>query len=111
METIQRLWESDDKALRVELLEEISDRIAYKYYSIKDVFSMIEYINQLDILRVDYELREQLLYLLCEIVEHYDIENTIKIDNIIAIKMKVEPDLKEYIEEIINCITPPHRQA
>lgn len=113
MENILNILDSRDNRKIQLKLAEIADRMVGDVYSYSDVILMLAEINQVDLRKFDYEVREQVLYLVCEIVENYRINDVNILENIFNQKNYIESDLQEYIDEIYFCITtkPPHRQA
>lgn len=102
MENILNSIKSDDVTTSINQLADISDKIMCKIYSNEDVDFMLEDIGKISLQKLNYELREQLLYLLCEIVNNYKINNIDVISNIINQKSEIEVDLQEYIDEIVS---------
>ena len=92
---------SNEKELR-ELAEEIGDRITFKGYSREQVVELVTELMTIDLLSLEYATREDILNVLCDSVLYYDIRNEINFVKLSSIKDYVEPDLKEYIKEIIG---------
>ena len=92
---------SNEEELR-EITEEIGDRISFKGYSREQVVDLVSELMTIDLLSLEYATREDILNVLCDSVLYYDIRNEINFGMLSSIKDYVEPDLKEYIEEIIG---------
>lgn len=60
---------------------------------------------KIDLLSVNYETRGQILNALCDAVSYYNICSEVKWNSIISDKEKLEDDLKEYVDEIVDNVT------
>ena len=86
----------------METIEEIGDKILFRGYNQEQILSLVNELLKIDLLSVDYGTREQVLNVLCDAVSYYDIHSKINWSNILSIKNRLEDDLKEYIEELIE---------
>lgn len=95
---LSKLSESELKTV----IEEISDMILALQYKTSIVIEIFVQMLTLDLLSYSYEIREQILYVMCNAVGYYDIRHEIDLSKLLTIRNDVEKDLQEYIDEIIN---------
>ena len=86
----------------IKIIEEIDDKVIFKGYTKEEILCLVNEIVKIDLLSVKYETREEVLYFLCDALSYYDISSSVNLTSIIKIKDKLENDLKEYIEELID---------
>lgn len=88
-----------DESDLLKTAEEISDKIRFRGYNQEQILHLVNELVKIDLLSVNYEIREQILSTLCDAVSYYDICSKVNWSNIINIKDNLEDDLKEYVEE------------
>ena len=99
---LEKLKNYDTEKDLIKILAEIDDTIVFRGYSKEQVLDLVNEIIKIDLLAVNYDTREEILYLLCDASSYHDISDCVNWASIIDIKDKLEDDLKEYIEEIIE---------
>lgn len=82
-------------------VEQISDKIEFLYYNVMDVIKICNQLLKVDLKTCTYEVREQILYTLCNAVEYYDVRNQLNLCQLLSLKYNIEKDLQEYIDEIV----------
>lgn len=82
-------------------VEQISDKIEFLYYNVMDVIKICNQLLEVDLKTCTYEVREQILYTLCNAVEYYGVRNQLNLLQLISLKNSIEKDLQEYIDEIV----------
>lgn len=88
----------------IKTIQEISDTIYFRRYAQEQIPNLVNEIMKIDLLSVTYDIREEILFLLCEASSNYDISNCINLKSITDIESKLEDDLKAYVNEIVeNC--------
>ncbi len=80
--------------------ERLEDQIIFKKISEDDLYKIINELLQVNLLSLNYETREVILYVFCEAVENYDIREKINWTPLLDIKPFLEKDLQEYTEEL-----------
>lgn len=102
LKELERIKKCRAEADLIKILEEINDKVIYKHYSGQQIFSLVNEIIKINLLSVEYETREEILYLLCDVVAYYGLLDGVEWNNIINIQGELEDDLKEYVAEIIE---------
>lgn len=91
-----------DEKLIEETVAQIDDRIKTQYYSNEQIIAIIDEYIKMDLLGMQYQTREAILYMLSDVACYYDVKNLVNWQPIISIRGELEDDLKEYIDDIIE---------
>ena len=102
LKELEKLKKYNTEVDLIEIVQEIDDKVTFRGYNNEQILSIANEIVKIDLLSVKYETREEILYLLSDIVSYHDILNSVNWENIIGIKDKLEDDLKEYVAEFID---------
>ena len=102
LKELERLKKYRTETDLIKIVEEINDKVIYKCYSSQQIISLVNEIIKINLLSIKYETREEILYFLCDVVAYYGLLDGVKWKSVINIKDKLEDDLKEYVEEIIE---------
>lgn len=102
LKELERLKKYRTESDLIKIVEEINDKVIYKCYSSQQIISLVNEIIKINLLSIKYETREEILYFLCDVVAYYGLLDGVKWKSVINIKDKLEDDLKEYVEEIIE---------
>lgn len=89
----------------IKIIQKISDTIHFKRYDQEQVIDLVNEINKINLLSLTYDTREGILFLLCEASSNYDISDCANLKSIVDIRSKLENNLKEYVDEIIENIS------
>ena len=100
LDELERLKKYRDEDELIKISEEIGDKIIFRGYNQEQVLCLVNELLRINLLSVNYETREQILYVLCDAAAYYDIRNIVKWDSVMNIKDKLEDDLQEYVEEL-----------
>lgn len=101
LDELERLKKYNNEGDLLKISEEIGDKIIFRGYDQEQILFLVNELVRINLLSVNYETREQILYVLCDAISYYDIRSEVKWNNIISIKDKLEDDLKEYVEELV----------
>ena len=85
----------------IKLAEIIGDKISFNGYNQEQIISLVQGLLDINLLSLSYNVREQILNVLCDATAHYNIRSRISWDRIIDIKDDLEEDLLEYAEELL----------
>lgn len=99
---LDRLENWNNEAELVQILEKVEDKINFQQYQEEQVLRIVKKLLKINILSLGYTAREELLNVLCDSVEYYNIRSKINWETIKLIREKVEKGLVEYIDEILN---------
>ena len=102
LKELEKLKKYNTEVDLIEIVQEIDDKVTFRGYNNEQILSIANEIVKIDLLSVKYETREEILYLLSDIVSYHDISNSVNWENIIGIKDKLEDDLKVYVAEFID---------
>ena len=91
---------NEDKLIKI--LEEIGDKVIFRGYQEEQVILLADKLIKLDILSMEYETREEILSVLCDMVSYYDILSKIERDSILNLEDRLESDLKEYVTDFFH---------
>lgn len=86
----------------IKIVEEIDDKVIYKYYTGQQILSLVNEIIKMNLLSVTYETREEILHFLCDVVAYYGLLDGVNWENMIKIRDHLEDDLKEYVSDIME---------
>ena len=93
---------NEDKLIKI--LEEIGDKVIFRGYQEEQVILLADKLIKLDILSMEYETREEILSVLCDMVSYYDILSKIDRDSILNLEDRLESDLKEYVTDFFHVL-------
>lgn len=82
-------------------VEQISDKIESLQYNTIDVIKICNQLLKIDLKTYSYEVREQILYTLCNAVGYYDVRSKLELFQLLTLRNDIEKDLQEYIDEIV----------
>lgn len=84
-----------------ETAAQIGDRIRGRYYSTEQIVAIIDEYIKMDLLSMEYQTREAVLYMLSDAACYYCVKDLVNWQPLISIREKLEDDLKEYMDDII----------
>ena len=102
LDELERLKKYRDEDELLKISEEIGDKIRFRGYNQEQVLCLANELVRINLLSVNCETREQILYVLCDAAAYYNIRNRVNWDSIMSMKGKLEDDLQKYIEEFIE---------
>jgi len=85
-------------------LEYINDKIEYQAYDDNQIMDLINTLLRIDLMALDFETREVILYVLCGAAFAYDVAAEADWSNIYRIEDQLEDFLKEYVQDIKEAI-------
>lgn len=105
IDDVRKLENCNTETDLIKIIQKISDAIYFKRYNQEQVLSLVNEIIKIDLLSIKYDIRKEILFLLCEASSNYDISDCAYLKSIVDIRSKLENDLKEYVDEIIENIS------
>lgn len=96
-------YNNEDDLLKVS--EEIGDKIMFRDYDQEQIICLVNELININLLTISYTIREQILDVLCDATSYYNICGKVNLNSITNVKDKLEDDLKEYVDELIENVT------